>query len=130
MARSSSFALLLALWCAGAEADWTPVGQGDYIASAYADRDSIRRNGSMASMSGMYDFRRQDFTPEGRGLFSTVVLREYDCAQRRVRLLSSIDFAGQMGTGGAVDTSARVGRWEDIVPGALDEAFWNIACKN
>ena len=130
MARSSSFALLLALWCAGAAADWTPVGQGDYIASAYADRDSIRRNGSMASMSGMYDFRRQDFTPEGRGLFSTVVLREYDCAQRRVRLLSSIDFAGQMGTGGAVDTSARVGRWEDIVPGALDEAFWNIACKN
>ncbi len=130
MARSSSFALLLALWCAGAVADWTPVGQGDYIASAYADRDSIRRNGSMASMSGMYDFRRQDFTPEGRGLFSTVVLREYDCAQRRVRLLSSIDFAGQMGTGGAVDTSARVGRWEDIVPGALDEAFWNIACKN
>ena len=130
MARWSSFALLLALWCAGAAADWTPVGKGDYIASAYADRDSIRRNGSMASMSGMYDFRRQDFTPEGRGLFSTVVLREYDCAQRRVRLLSSIDFAGQMGTGGAVDTSARVGRWEEIVAGALDEAFWNIACKN
>ena len=130
MARSSSFALLLALWCAGAEADWTPVGQGDYIASAYADRDTIRRNGAMTSMSGMYDFRRQDFTPEGRGLFSTVVLREYDCAQRRVRLLSSIDFEGQMGSGSAVDTSTRTGRWEEIVAGALDEVFWNIACKN
>ena len=79
-------------------------------------------------MSGMYDFRRQDFTPAGRGLYSTVVLREYDCGERRVRLLSSIDFAGPMGTGEAVDTSDRAGRWEIIVAGALDEAFWNIAC--
>jgi hypothetical protein len=44
--------------------------------------------------------------------------------------LSSIDFAGHMGAGGAVDTSARAGRWEDIVAGALDEAFWTIACKD
>ena len=84
----------------------------------------------MAIMSGMYDFRKQDFTPAGLGLYSTVVLREYDCEARRVRLLSSIDFAGRMGAGGAVDTSARVGRWEDIVAGGLDEAFWNLACKN
>ena len=111
-------------------AEWSAVGNGDYIASSYADRATIKRNGAMATMSGMYDFRRQDFTPEGKGLYSTVVLREYDCDNRRVRLLSSIDFAGQMGTGSAVDTSARVGRWEDIVTGALDEAFWTIACKN
>ncbi len=130
MARSFSFALLLALWCAGAAADWTPVGRGDYIASAYADPATILRSGAMAKMSGMYDFRRQDFTPEGKGLFSTVVLREYDCEGRRVRLLSSIDFAGQMGAGAAVDKSARVGRWEEIVAGALDEAFWTIACKS
>ena len=127
--RSTLGILSLALLSTSAFADWSAVGSGDYIASAYADRATIRRNGPMAMMSGMYDFRRQDFTPEGKGLYSTVVLREYDCGQRRVRLLSSIDFAGQMGTGGAVDTSARVGRWEDIVAGALDEAFWNIACK-
>ena len=84
----------------------------------------------MARMSGMYDFKRQDFTPEGKGLYSTVVLREYDCGERRVRLLSSIDFAGHMGTGGAVDTSTRVHRWESIVAGGLDEAFWTIACKD
>ena len=82
----------------------------------------------MARMSGMYDFSRQDFTPDGKGLYSSVVLREYDCAQRRVRLLSAIDFSGHMGAGEAVSTSARLGRWEGIVPGALDEAYWNIAC--
>lgn len=129
MARWSSAAFGLAFWCAGAAADWTPVGDGDYIASAYADKASIRRAGALAKMSGMYDFRRQDFTPAGRALLSTVVLREYDCGGRRVRILSSIDFAGAMGKGEAVDTSNRVGRWEDIVAGALDETFWNIACK-
>jgi hypothetical protein len=129
VARSSSTALALALWCASAAADWTAVGAGDYIASAYADKATIRKSGSMATMSGLYDFRRQDFTPEGKALYSTVVLREYDCGARRVRLLSSIDFAGHMGAGEAVDTSARSGRWEDVVAGALDEAFWNIACN-
>ena len=121
---------LFVLLSTNAIAEWTPVGTGDYIASSYADPATIQRNGAMAKMSGMYDFKRQDFTPEGKGLYSTVVLREYDCDRRRVRLLSSIDFAGQMGAGAAVDTSARVGRWEDIVAGALDESFWNIACRS
>jgi hypothetical protein len=109
-------------------ADWTAVGQPNYIYTAYADRDSIRRKGGTATMHGMYDFRRQDFTPAGRGLYSTVVLREYDCEGRRVRLVSAIDFSGAMGTGTPVDTSTDVRRWEAVLPGALDDAFWQIAC--
>ena len=120
--------LTLAISCGNAAADWTAVGGGNYIHTPYADTASIRRDGALARMSGMYDFRKQDFTPDGKGLYSTVVLREYDCNGRQVRLLSSIDFSGHMGAGEAVSTSARVGRWEGIVPGALDEAYWNIAC--
>ncbi len=124
----TGLALGLALCSAGAAAQWTAVSGGDYIHTPYADKSSISRNGPIVKMSGMYDFKQQDFTPGGRALYSTVVLREYDCDQRRVRLLSSIDFSGPMGSGGAVDSSARSGRWEGIVSGALDEAFWNIAC--
>ena len=120
--------LLLALSSAGASAQWTAVGGGDYIHTPYADKSTIRRAGSMVHMSGMYDFRQQDFTPEGKGLYSTVVLREYDCAGRRVRLLSSIDFSGHMATGSAISSSARTGRWESIVADSLDEAYWDIAC--
>ena len=116
------------LFSTSAMADWIAVGKGDYIHTPYADTASIRRDGALARMSGMYDFRRQDFTPEGKALFSSVVLREYDCAQRQVRLLSSIDFSGHMGAGEAVSASSRVGRWESIVAGALDEGYWNIAC--
>lgn len=123
-----ALALFSAFFCGTAAADWTAVGRANEIFSAYADRDSIRRQGGMATMHGLYDFRRQDFTPEGRGLYSTVVLREYDCAGRRVRLLSSIDFAGRMGEGAAVSTSDTPRRWEPVLEGGIDEAYWTVAC--
>ena len=126
MVRWSSLAL--ALFSSAAAADWTGVGRANEIYSAYADRDSIRRQGSIVTMHGLYDFRRQDFTPEGRGLYSTAVLREYDCAGRRVRLLSSIDFAGRMGEGNPVSTSDRRGRWEGVLEGGIDDAFLHVAC--
>jgi hypothetical protein len=118
----------LVLFSGAAAADWTGVGRPNEIYAAYADRDSIRRQGGIATMHGLYDFRRQDFTPEGRGLYSTVVLREYDSTGRRVRLLSSIDFSGHMGEGAAVSTSDTPGRWETILQGGIDDAYWAVAC--
>ena len=50
-------------------------------------------------------------------------------AARKVRLLSFIDFSGPMGAGEAVATDTGVRRWEDIVPGALDEQFLQVACR-
>jgi hypothetical protein len=109
-------------------ADWTSISSDKDIYSAYADKESIRRQGEMARMQGLYDFRRQDFTPDGKALFSTVVLREYDCGKRQVRLLSAIDFSGHMGEGNPVSSSATPRRWEAVVPGGLDELYWNVAC--
>jgi hypothetical protein len=119
----------LALFSSASLAAWTEVGKANEVFAAYADPDSIRSEGQTARMSGLYDFKRQDFTPEGRGLFSTVVLREYDCAARRVRLLSYVDFSGHMATGAAVATHNGPRRWEAVLPGALDEAFLVLACR-
>ena len=118
----------VALSPAVALADWTAVGSANEIYAAYADPASIRRTGGTATMVGLYDFRRQDFTPEGRGLYSTVVLREYDCAARRVRLLSAVDFSGRMGAGEAVSSSARTGRWEAVHEAGIDDAYLHFAC--
>jgi len=121
--------LLLAFFSTAAAADWTAVHDGNEIYAPFADVGTLRRHGPMAKMSGLYDFRKKDFTPGGLPLFSTVVLREYDCEQRRVRLLSSIDFSGHMGEGAVADSSNAAGRWEEVVPGSGDEAFWKIACR-
>ncbi|HEY6967529.1 MAG TPA: surface-adhesin E family protein [Burkholderiales bacterium] len=123
-------ACALALASGGALADWTAVGSANEIYAAYADPGSIRRSGGTATMVGLYDFRRQDFTPEGRALYSTVVLREYDCGARRVRLLSAIDFSGHMGAGEAVSTSERQGRWEAVHEAGIDDAYLRFACAS
>ena len=112
-----------------AMAEWAAVGRPNEIYAAFADKATIRRNGSMATMHGLYDFRRQDFTPEGHGLYSTAVLREYDCTGRRVRLLSAIDFVGHMGEGAPVSTSNEPRRWESVLAGGIDAEFWLIACS-
>jgi hypothetical protein len=119
---------LLVLASSTVLADWTKIASDDDIYSAYADKQSIRKQGDLVRMHGLYDFRRQDFTPDGKGLFSTVVLREYDCTARRVRLLSVIDFSGAMGAGTAVSTSDTPRRWEAVVAGGIDEHYWNTAC--
>ena len=128
MNRWSSLALALALCATAASAEWTAVGGGDQIYVPYADQATIGALGANVSMAGLYDFRKGDQTPEGEPFRSTVVLREYDCQGRQVRLLSYIDFSGPMGTGSVVTTVNRVGRWEPIVEGALDQAYWRIAC--
>ena len=111
-----------------AAAEWTAVGVANDIYAAFADRETIRRDGAVIIMSGLYDFRRQDYTPEGKALYSTVVLREYDCGERRVRLLSSIDYAGHMASGAAVAANLHRRRWEPVVAGGIDESYWQFAC--
>ena len=104
------------------------MGGGNQIFTPYADTATIRKLGDNVRMAGLYDFARGDLTPEGKPYFSTVVLREYDCRGHQVRLLSYIDFSAHMGAGSAVTQVERAGRWEPVVEGALDEAYWNVAC--
>lgn len=126
--QRTCLAAVLATLCSGALADWTLVGGIENIFSAYADSDSIERRGSSVIMWGVYDFNKADMSADGQAHQSTRVLREYDCREPRVRLLSFIDFSGHMGEGRAIASGSNTRRWEPIVPGAVDEAFWRVAC--
>jgi hypothetical protein len=116
-----------------ARADWTQVsgdnGADKDVYSAYADRATVRREGALSRMQGMYDFPRGDFTPNGRRLYSTIVEREYDCGTRKVRLLRYADHAGHGGEGEIVGASSEPRSWEDIVEDSLDAAYLKIACE-
>lgn len=120
----------LGLHAAEAEPDgrWTAVAADNGIFSAYADRSSIRRDGAVAYMRGMYDFRRGDFTPQGFPFHSTLVDREYDCSASQVRLLAYEDHAQRFGAGPIVDSARSPRRWEAIAEGSVDAAFFRIAC--
>lgn len=125
--------LMLLARCGNAAAEWSPVGGEPKIYSAFADRQSVRTGAGLAQMWGLYDFLIADVTAEGQPHQSTVVLREYDCAEPRVRLLAYVDYAGRMGAGKVI-SSAKAGdgrepaKWEPVVSGSLDEAFRQVAC--
>lgn len=125
-----ALALGLCLACGTAIAEWTPVGGNLKIFAAYADKASIRNAGGRVEMLGLYDFLMPDVSADGQPQQSTVVLREYDCREKRVRLLAYVDYAGRMGAGRVISPAGvkASGRWEPVVAGALDEAFLAIAC--
>ena len=123
------FAVLLAAVSSGAAAEWTPVAPDNGIYSAYADRATIHRDGSVASMRGMYDFPHGDFTPGGVPFYSTVVDREYECGQHKVRLVGFADHFEHAGVGRVVSASSDAKRWEDVLDDSLDEKYWKIACQ-
>ena len=127
--RAKLFAVCLAIFALDAQADWTSVSNDNGIYSAYADRGTIRREGAMSRMQGMYDFPRGDFTPNGRHLYSTVVEREYDCGARKVRLLRYADHAEHGGEGEIVGASDEPRDWQDIVEDSLDAAYLKLACE-
>ena len=117
-------------FCGSAAADWSLVGGNPNIYSAYADRESVHRTGDSAQMLGLYDFLMHDVAVDGQPHESTIVLREYDCQGARVRLLAYVDYAGHMGAGKVISRpeAPPAGRWEPVVPGAIDEALWKLAC--
>jgi hypothetical protein len=129
--RRLRLALLLCAGLAGgaAHAEWTAVAPDNGIYAAYADRASVRRDGPFAAMVGMYDFARGDLTPEGVRFYSTTVEREYDCREPRVRLMRYADHAGRLGEGPVVSAAEGRRRWEAVLDGSLDAAYWKIACE-
>jgi hypothetical protein len=120
----------LVVFCGNAAAEWTLLGGTPAIYSAYADKASVKRTGTIVQMYGLYDFIMADVAVDGQPHESTVVLREYDCSAPRVRLLAYVDYAGHMGEGKVVSRpdDRPPARWEEVVPGSIDEAFIRMAC--
>lgn len=129
VARTKLLLACLGLLALEARADWTPVTGDNEVYSAYADRTTVRREGALSRMQGMYDFPRGDFTPNGMHLYSTIVEREYDCGARKVRLLRYADHAGHGGEGEIVGASNEPRGWENIVEDSLDAAYLKVACE-
>jgi hypothetical protein len=124
-----SFLLAAVLLTGSARAEWTEIAPDNGIYAAYVDKATVRREGPYARMRGMYDFPRGDFTPDGARMFSTTVEREYDCREPRVRLMSYADHAERLGRGQVVASAEARRRWEPVLDGTVDAAYWKIACE-
>jgi hypothetical protein len=54
---------------------------------------------------------------------------EFDCKDKRMRVLSSSAYEGSMGSGRAVTAAVEAGQWTPVIPSSVGHILWTIACN-
>jgi len=119
---------LLVLSSGPAYAEWVLVSGNDATGlSVYVDTATLRRNGNLAKMWQLYDYKTVQ-TVAGDSLLSFKRFNEYDCAEARTRMLGYTWFSGNMGNGSVVYSTTEHQPWEPVVPRTINRTLWNVAC--
>jgi hypothetical protein len=118
--------LLLLFWMTPVLAAWQTVdasGNG----TTYADPGTIARSGNSARMWWLLDYASFQRMVEV-GYFSHKAQSEFDCAQRRTRVLELTLRAEHMGEGKSVYSDETPHDWEAVAAGSATEKLWKVAC--
>ena len=117
---------LLCLTVLPAAARWEMIGEGETI-YIFADRDNINRDGTLARMQHLLDYKEHQ--SEGvKPYQSWRVDAEYDCAAFRYRELSATFHPHRLGEGSAVSATHYPGNWQPIPPATGLDRLGRIAC--
>ena len=126
---------LLFLNSVPAYAEWVAVEETPGLRTVYVDSDTIRREGNLVTLWLLMDFKwMQGNVGMGRfGLdpsrfLSTKTQMQFDCAEKRLRLLAYSEFLRHMGTGRRNDGYVDTGNWVPVKPDSMNQALWEDAC--
>ena len=107
-----------------ASADWSYVDSSEGY-ERYIERESISRKGKLAQVWEVDDIAMPDQT----GVQSLRSRTEYDCEDRKYRVLYLSGHSDHM-TGGAELFSGQVdGEWKPVLDDTLGELSMDIACE-
>jgi hypothetical protein len=127
-----SLITVLFLSSAPAYAEWVAV-EKDYLLpglqTVYVEPDTIRREGDLVTMWQLIDFKWMK--GNGRGahrFFSTKTHKQFDCEEKRLRLLAFTEFSQHMGAGISADGYVDKGHWLPVEPESINQALWEMAC--
>jgi hypothetical protein len=118
---------LLVLSGGPAYAEWVRALNNQTDPTLYVDSDTIRRNGTVVKWWELLDYKTVQ-TVAGISFLSMKVLREYDCAGARIRVLAMADFSGNMANGQVVFTDFAQSNWEPVQPESMGQALWKFVC--
>jgi len=121
--------MVLVLSSRPAYAEWKLVSGNDATKlTVYVDRDTIRRNGNLATIWQLYDYQTVQ-TVAGDSLLSFQRHNEYDCTGERTRMLAYTWFSSNMGRGRVVYKTAEAQPWASITPRSIEHTLWKVACS-
>jgi hypothetical protein len=127
-----SLVALLFLSSAPAHAEWVAV-ERDYfvpgLQTVYVDSDTIRREERLVTMRQLIDFKWMQGSARGPTRFlSTETHKQFDCAEKRLRLLAFTEFSHRLATGVRADGYVDTGSWISVEPDSINQALWEVAC--
>jgi len=111
-----------------AEAEWMNI-YSDENFSIFADTSSISKEGNMATMRSMYDFKVPPAIITDKQAQSETWQKEFDCQTKKFRPLHMALFLENMGKGTAFRVNDEIGSWTPIQVASLNEIEWKVACR-
>jgi hypothetical protein len=126
-----SLITLLFLISLPAYAEWVAVEKNYLlpgIQTVYIDPDTIRREGNLVTMWQLIDFKTMQGNRSPTRFLSTKTHKQFDCAERRLRVLAFTEFSRRMATGIPADGYVDTGNWIPVEPDSINHALWEVAC--
>ena len=131
-AVSIHLSLVAMLGVGQAQAEWIDIGgkvqDGLTIYRVYVDPDNIHHNGDVVTLWALFDYMTIQSIVGGPWL-SSKAQKQFDCTDKRIRLLGYMTFTGNMGSGEPVFSSTQESKWERIAPDSIDSELWEVACS-
>ena len=119
---------LLVLGSGPVYAEWVAVEETPGLRTVYVDPDTIRREGNVVTLWQLMDFKSTQGNRSPSRFLSTKTQMQFDCAEKRLRLLAFTEFSRNMGAGipndGYVDTC----NWVPVEPDSMNQTLWEVAC--
>ena len=123
--------LLLAVVSSSALAtNWAYVGEVD-TALVYVAVDSTRYTGYVAKVWVLYDYKAAHHLKleDDKYYWSVKAQQEFDCKEKRSRILYLAWYSGEMGKGNNVKSKATPKmNWTPVIPESFGESLWKWEC--
>ncbi|MGA7594184.1 MAG: surface-adhesin E family protein [Gallionella sp.] len=137
--------LLLTGLSSTAFAKWVPIAvihaqESPETQTAYVDPATVHKNGNLVNMMVLVDHQsglsngvestlgKLFFKSKGDITKSWEVQDEFDCKDKKLRMLSYIAFSEHMRNGEIVPNEVVTNQWEQVIPGSIGDALWKYAC--
>ena len=133
-----SLIALLVLSSGPAYAEWVAIEdhyQSPGLRTVYFDPDTIRREGHLVTIWQLTDYESAQgnvglgrFGLDPSRFLSTKTHKQFDCVEKRLRLLAYMEFFRHMGTGRRNDGYVDKDNWFPVKPESINQALWEVAC--
>jgi len=132
-----SFLLLSCLFLAFGDhqafAEWVTV-EKPYpvreLQTLYIDPATIRREGNLVDVWQLTDYRWMQGGPKATPRFlSTTIHKQFECTDKRLRLLAYTEFSHRMAAGSASNGYVDKDRWLAVEADSINETLWTILCS-